>query len=141
MSRIYVIGSLRQPTPAATAARLRAVGHYVFDDWLAAGPEADDKWREYEMARGRSYIEALQGHAATHVFNHDKKHLDDAEIAVLALPAGKSGHLELGYMIGQGKKAYILLDGEYDRWDVMYRFATGVCANIDELIEAIGVAT
>ena len=138
MSKVYVIGSLRNEALTAISSAIRAAGHYVFDDWFAAGPHADDAWRAYEIARGHSYREALNGHAANHVFAYDKSHLDDAEVVVLALPAGKSGHLELGYAIGAGKRAYILLDKDYDRWDVMYRFANGVCDSLDELVSLIG---
>jgi len=59
-------------------------------------------------------------------------------VGVLVLPAGKSGHLELGYMIGQGKPGYILLDGEPERFDVMYNFATGVFTNLSDLLKVIG---
>ena len=77
------------------------------------------------MERGRSYLEALDdGHHAEHVWQYDRKHLDLADVGVLVLPAGKSGHLELGYLIGQGKPGYILLESDDPtRWDVMYKFA------------------
>jgi hypothetical protein len=54
----------------------------------------------------------------------------------LILPAGKSGHLELGYMIGKGKLGYILLE-DPDRWDVMYQFSSGVFYELDELIQEL----
>lgn len=138
MSSIYLIGSLRNPKIPALGNKLRALGHEAFDDWHAAGPEADDKWKEYETARGRTYQEALRGHAASHVFNFDREHLDRCDAAVLVLPAGRSGHLELGYMAGAGKKTYVLFDADYDRWDVMYQFATDVFFNEEELIKALG---
>ena len=59
----------------------------------------------------------------------------------MVMPAGKSGHLELGYMLGQGKKGYILFDKEPDRWDVMYQFATGVFFNKEELINELITVT
>jgi hypothetical protein len=99
---IYLIGSLRNPDVPKVAASLRAAGIEVFDDWYAAGYEADDMWKEYEQERGRGYLEALEGHAANHVFSFDKCHLDRADAGVLVAPAGKSGHLELGYLIGRG---------------------------------------
>src|SRR5690606_11273603 len=136
--KIYLIGSLRNEQVPLTANKLREAGYEVFDDWFAAGPEADDYWKEYEIRRGRSYREALSGHAARHVFNFDRHHLDDCDAAVLLLPAGKSGHLELGYVIGKGKPGYILLEeGAYPRWDVMYGFATGVFESVEELVVAI----
>lgn len=142
MSKIYLIGSLRNPKIIEVANKLREAGHEVFDDWYAAGPEADDYWQKYEMARGHNYKEGLMGYAANHVFSFDKYHLDNNDMAVLVLPAGKSGHLELGYMIGKGKAGYILFDDQMpDRWDVMYLFASGVFFDIDSLIEELKVNT
>ena len=132
---IYIIGSLRNDRIPLVAHRLRTDGHSVFDDWFAAGPEADDYWQKYETQRGRSYTEALSGAAAKNVFAFDKRHLDEADAAVLVLPAGKSGHLELGYMAGKGKQTYVLFDGQPDRWDVMYQFATAVYTDLEELAD------
>lgn len=134
---IYLIGSLRNPAIPSIADQLRFTGHEVFDDWHAAGPEADDYWRDYEIQRGHSFIQALDGYAAGHVFEFDKYHLNRADVAVLVLPAGKSGHLELGYAIGLGKPGYILLDNNPERYDVMYRFATKVVPSIEELIQCL----
>lgn len=137
MSRIYLIGSLRNPAiPDFGVALRKLTGHEVFDDWFAGGPVADDAWRDYEKARGRTYVESLRGYAAAHVFDFDRKHLERADAAVLVLPCGKSGHLELGWMLGQGKPGYVLLD-DPDRWDVMYKFATGVFDNLDCLVDEL----
>ena len=130
----YLVGSLRNPMIPTIAQRLRDVGVDVFDDWYAAGPEADDIWRKYEEQRGRSYAQALEeGWHTSHVFQYDKYHLDRCESGVLVLPCGRSGHLELGYLLGQGKPGYILLD-DPDRWDVLYRFTTRVVTSIPDLV-------
>jgi len=135
---LYVVGSLRNPNIPKVAQEIRDKTNVeVFDDWYAAGPEADDYWRTYELDRGRTYEEALVGRAATNTFRYDKSNLDRCDACVLVLPAGKSGHLELGYFIGCGKPGYILLDAEYDRWDVMYRFATKVVRTTDQLISEL----
>ena len=131
---IYLIGSLRNPECPKIAHKLRTEGHEVFDDWYAAGPEADDYWQRYEKERDHSFIEALDGYAARHVYEFDLHHLNRADKGVLVLPAGKSGHLEFGYLSGQGKPCYILLDKEPERFDVMYRFATKVVSSVDELL-------
>ena len=130
--KIYIIGSLKNGEVRAVANKLRALGYEVFDDWQAAHPDADDNWRDYEKNRGRTYKEALVGHAARQVYEFDKRHLDDSDVAILLLPAGRSGHLELGYFVGQGKPGYILLDNP-DRWDVMYQFAHGVFESFEDL--------
>ena len=134
---LYLIGSLRNPAVPKIASELRAGGYDVFDDWFAAGPEADDYWQAYEQGRGHTLAQALDGYAAGNVFRFDKTHLDRAEAGVLVMPAGKSGHLELGYLVGQGKPTYVLMPGEPDRWDVMYRFTRGVYTSLDELLSAL----
>lgn len=124
--KIYLIGSLRNPQVTSLAIEIRKLGFDVFDDWFAAGPEADDYWQKYEIDRGNRFDDGLKGYAAGHVYNFDKHHLDTAEVGILFLPAGKSGHLELGYLIGQGKPGFIFMDGLPERWDLMYKFATEV---------------
>ena len=135
---VYLIGSLRNPIVPKLGVALRELGYDVFDDWFGAGKEADDEWQRYEQVRGRTYPQALAGHAAEHIFHFDKKHLDRCDTGVLVLPAGKSGHLELGYMIGQQKRSFILYHEEPERWDLMYKFADMVCFGEDALLEAIG---
>ena len=130
---IYLIGSLRNPEIPKIGSALRLEGFDVFDDWYAAGERADDSWKEYEISRGHNYREALSGYAADHVFDFDKHHLDRCDIAILVCPAGKSGHIELGYMCGQGKRTIVLIDSP-DRWDVMYKFASEVCFSYEELL-------
>lgn len=134
MKQVYIIGSLRNPTVPHVAEDLRNVGFNVFDDWYAAGPEADDKWRDYEKQRGRTYTEALKGKAAQNVFAFDLTNLHTSDAVVLVAPAGKSGHLELGYMLGRGKPGFVYFPEEPERWDVMYQFANAVHFNFDELI-------
>lgn len=130
---VYLIGSLRNPAVPELGRYLRDAGFDVFDDWYAAGEKADDAWQAYEQARGRDYATALQGYAANHVWSYDKQHLDRCDAAVLLTPAGKSGHLELGYMIGSGKPGFVLLGDNPARWDVMLRFASGVYTDRAEL--------
>lgn len=133
---IYLIGSLRNPEVPKVAQWLRSKGFEVFDDWYAAGPDADDLWRDYEQARGHTYIQALEGYHAEHTWSYDKYHLDKCQAGVLVMPAGKSAHLELGYLIGQGKPGYIVLDGEPERWDVMARFAD-VVPDLETLVKRL----
>ena len=136
MKSIYLIGSLRNPAIPALGNLLREQGFDVFDDWYAAGPGADDCWKDYSEARGQSYAAALEGYAAQHVFSFDRKHLDRCDAAVLVYPAGRSCGIEFGYMIGQGKPGWVLLDAP-DRWDVMVKFATGWSFSPDELVHSM----
>lgn len=136
---IYVIGSLRNEAIPEVAKAIRSAVPevVVFDDWFSAGPRADDHWKDYEVHRGRTFIEALAGAAARNVFRFDKTNLDRCDAAVLVLPAGKSGHLELGYAAGCGKTTFILNPEDAERWDVMYNFATKVVPSVAALIATL----
>lgn len=138
MQSLYIIGSLRNRDGVTQVAQAIRREHNIeaFDDWLAPGPEADDYWKEYEMAKDHSYKQGLNGWAAKHVFEFDQRHLDRCDGGVLILPAGKSCHLEAGY-IAKTKPLFILLD-DPERWDVMYLFAKYICFNEQELLDAIG---
>ena len=137
MTSIYLIGSLRNPEIPYIANRLRAAGFDVFDDWWSPGRETDEEWQKHERIRGRSYKEALNGYHAQDVFAFDKRHLDRCDAAILVMPAGRSGHLELGYVIGAGKPGYILFDEEPERYDVMYAFATDTFFGVDEMVATL----
>ena len=122
---LYLIGSLKNERIPILAQRIRKDNPdlEVFDDWYSAGPDADDCWKAHQRSKGLSYREALEGPAARNVFSFDKTHLDRSSHALLVLPAGKSGHMEIMYAAyGVGAKTAILLDPEDVRWDVMYQF-------------------
>lgn len=137
MKSIYLIGALRNPKIVEIANAVEKAGFEAFADWFTPGPDADDFFRDYSKARGRNYKEALQSPAARHVFEFDKFHLDRCDIAVMVMPCGKSGHLELGYVRGMGKPGYILFDQEPERYDIMTQFATDIFFHVDELIQAL----
>ena len=131
---IYLLGALKNREIMALGERLRAEGFDVFDEWLSPGPDADAFLLEYAKFRNLTYKEALNTYAAKQVFEFDKSHIDRCDIGIMVMPCGKSGHLELGYMIGCGKPGYILFDQEPDRMDVMYQFATDIFFDVEELI-------
>ena len=137
--KMYLIGSLRNKELPSLANELREDFPEInfFDGWYAAGYEADDKWQEYEQEKGLSYVEALDGDPAHHVWSYDHHHLETSQGAVLVLPTGKSGHLEFGFMVGRGKSTIIHLPAEPERWDVMYRYADFVTTSYEQLAAAM----
>ena len=136
---IYIIGSLRNKNVPIIANKLRQIlpGVEVFDSWYAPGPHADDYLRDYCKGKGFNYKQTLHDWAATHIFAFDKKHITRATDVVLVMPAGKSGHLEFGWSLGQGKRGYVLFDAEPKRVDIMYQFATDVFFDYQELATAL----
>lgn len=134
---IYIIGSLRNPEIPKFANELQALGFEAFADWTAPGPQADDFLRDYSKERGLDYKQTLRSYAAKHIYEFDKAHIDRCDLAVMLMPAGKSGHMELGYVIGQNKLGYILFDQIPERIDVMYQFATDIFFSKQELFEEL----
>ena len=136
---IYVIGSLRSAKVPVIANKLRQANPdwEVFDSWYAPGRRADDYLRDYCKGKGLSYKETLQDWAATHIFAFDHKHILRATDVVMIMPAGKSGHLELGYALGKKKRGYILFDQTPKRVDIMYQFATDIFFNFEELVQEL----
>lgn len=135
ISSIYLIGSLKNREILEVTKSLKSIGLDVFSDWLTPGPEADDYLRDYYRELGLSYSEIMETYAAKHIFDFDRHHLDRCDAAIMVMPAGKSGHLELGYVIGKGKPGFILFDKEPERVDIMHQFATKIFMNQEEMIE------
>lgn len=137
MPSIYLIGSLQNiPKIIEIGNSLRKMGWDPHDEWVAGGPECDVKWREYEQARGRPFVEAIRGRHARMVFETDSTNILRCDVAAMILPAGKSGHLELGWAAGKRKPTYIVLDDDPSHYDVMYGFST-VLPNVDALYEEL----
>jgi len=137
MKSIYLIGSLRNKNIPKIANEIAAQGFEVFSDWFAPGPAADSYWKKHAIARGQNYAEALKGWAGKHVFEFDRFHIDRCDMAIMVMKAGKSAHLELGYILGKGKKGFILFESEPARWDVMYQFASGIFFSKKDLFKQL----
>lgn len=135
--KLYLIGSLRNPNIPKLERKLTKLGFDVFASWYAAGPKADDYWKKFEQGRGLTFKQALRDFAANNVFNFDFKHLKAAKVVVLALPAGKSGHMEFLWALSKGKKGFILIH-DPKRWDVMYLLAVKVAKSFDVICENFG---
>lgn len=141
MRKLYLVGSLRNPAVPLLASQIRKMCPevVVFDDWFAAGPEADDCWKAYEQGRygtdSKAYVQGLKGEAAEHVFQFDKKHLDTSSHVLLVLPAGKSGHMEIMYAAYhvKARTAILLEEGVDPRWDVMYKFIPDILTSVTEV--------
>jgi hypothetical protein len=69
-----------------------------------------------------------------HAFDFDREHMMMSDTGILVLPAGKSGHMELGWMIGKAKRGIIYMEQEPEEWDLMYRFAELVIGPVNDLL-------
>ena len=138
---IYLIGSLKNENIPVLANKLRkefGPDVDVFDSWYYPSPDADEWLHKCCKERGLSYKETLQDWGAQHVFEFDKSHLNRATDVVLVMPAGKSGHLELGYSKGLSKRGFVYFEnGSPEKVDIMYLFADDLFFSYDELVAGL----
>ena len=143
--KLYIIGSLRNEyiPELDKAIRKECPNIDPFCEWYGAGKTADDSFKEYHKGIGRTYREALRSASGRHIFNFDKYHLDNSDGAILVFPAGKSCHLEAGYMVGTGKPVYALFpEGEPDdRFELMMQFLTEIFYSERELLDYLNKPT
>jgi len=103
-----------------------STGRYVFD------------WRE--IVKNKDLLDAkifLEDPRSLKAFREDKKWLDWCDCLILILPAGKSSHLEAGYIKGQGKMLIIYAPQTFEsgKFDVMYGFADLLTDDYLEVID------
>lgn len=126
MANVYVVGSLRKKETRQLAAYLRDLGHDVFDEWHAAGPRADDEWRDYFKERGMRFSQALRSAFVEHIVAFDKKWIDWSDAVVVIGPAGVSATIELHYAANAGKQPILYLEQDPERWDAMLLLVPGL---------------
>lgn len=134
--KIYLAGRLRDPTLPELAQSLRKAGYIVFDDWHAAHPDADDVWRDYEIARGRTYADAMEDSAFREcVRDFDLGHLRQSDVLVIVGALSTSTAIEMGYANGTGISVIWLLPSDPTRWDFMPHAA--IVRNELELLQTL----
>ncbi len=139
---IYVASSWRNKRQPEVVEYLRAAGNEVYDfrnpsednDGFAWS-DIDPDWEKWDVVQ---YRKALNDPIASEGYGYDKRALDKATLGVLVLPCGRSAHLEAGYMVGQGKRVFILLEEVsfvgVESIELMYKLAHGIGTKISEAI-------
>ena len=114
--RIYMASSWRNEYQPEVVERLSGARHLVYDfkarheyfHWR----DIDADWEAWD---GQALIEALDHCLPRRSFQLDFETMEWADVFVLALPCGRSAHLEAGWAIGQGKPTAILMWGGHLR--------------------------
>ncbi len=143
--KIYVASSWRNQVQPGLVARLREKGHDVYDfkNPNGAGPntgfgwqQIDPNWRTWTREQYRT---ALTHAIAQKGFESDERGMIRADACVLCMPAGRSAHVEWGWMVGRGQLGYVLLSEDGFDPDLMYLLTplTRICVNEEELFARI----
>ncbi len=143
--RIYLASSWRNPHQPALVARLREAGHEVYDFRNPAPGQKGFAWRDCGGQAASdgpgsgattipAYLEALQSDRAAEGYALDKAALDWCDTCIVALPCGRSAHLEVGYAAGAGKDTYVLLHEDKFEPELMYLLNTDIATDIEQII-------
>jgi hypothetical protein len=137
VAKIYVASSWRNPYQPGVVGLLRDAGHDVYDfrnprpgEQGFAWSEIDPDWQEWDARRFRW---ALDNPIAQAGFKSDFEALEWCDTCILALPCGRSAHLELGWAVGAGKRTAILLDDKNEP-ELMYRMVDKLALTVAELV-------
>lgn len=145
MARIYLASSWRNIQQPDLVAALRLYGHEVYDFRNPAPGNAgfkwsaiDPNWMNWSPLRFRA---ALQHPIAEAGWKLDQAAMEWADTCVLALPCGRSAHLEAGWMAGQGKRVVVYI-GQFHEPELMYKSLGGpICISLPELRVALAAET
>jgi hypothetical protein len=140
---IYVASSWRNRLQIGVVTALRSLGYECYDfrnplpgetgfSWKSIDPE----WMHWTVADWR---QALKTPIAQSGFALDKGGMSRADVCVLVLPAGRSAHLEAGFMAGQGKPVYTLAlePVEPELMALLGGPAENICCTMEELFERV----
>lgn len=137
--KIYVASSWRNNAQPDVVAALRIAGHNVYDfknppnrsgfSWS----QIDPGWQGWKP---EEYIKLLSDPIAENGFTSDWNAMVDADACVLVMPCGRSAHIEAGYFVGAGKPLIILL-GENQEPELMYKMATSICVTTVEVVSQL----
>lgn len=143
--KLYVASSWRNTKHPEVVRRLHEEGHDVYDFrnpapgnngfcWSQCDPHPPSEWSIEDYRR------VLQSKRAQEGFGLDMAALETCDACVLVLPCGRSAHLELGWAVGAGKRAFVLCES-VDEPELMYLMCPGgtsaLCSTVDDLVTTL----
>lgn len=140
MRRIYLASSWRNEEQPHLVTMLRNNGHQVYDfrnPPSKAGFQWKDMDKDWQSWTAEKYVELLEGTPdASFGFIADYRAMQWADTCVLALPCGRSAHLEAGYFNGANKRLLIYMP-KLEEPELMYLMANKICLNRHELLDEL----
>ncbi len=137
MTKIYIATSWKNPHYQYLRNSLIVRGYEVYDfkdpKYEMYWGDIDPNWESWTISEFR---ESLATSTADDSFQADMNGLREADVVVLLLPSNRSAHSEAGWHRGRGRPVYIL-SYEPIKPELMYKMYTGICQNLQELLEAL----
>lgn len=140
--RVYLASSWRNPLQPGLVRLLREAGHQVYDFRNPPGGKGFS-WDQVcleayaEAMTPEEYFKGIAHPRSREGFKADFDAMRWADTFVLALPCGRSAHLEAGWAIGNGVQTAILLQPDDDGMvvpELMYLLAHKITADRGELL-------
>lgn len=137
MSKIYLASSWRNERYPDVVRALRDTGHEVYDFRNPGPGERGFGWREvdpnWQQWTPEQYREALNHPIAQRGLRNDFDAMQWSDTIVAVQPFGRSTALELGWGIGSGRSAAVLLAPAQEP-ELMQGLAHRLCLDVDELL-------
>lgn len=133
---IYVASSWRNNKQQEVVVALDKAGHNAYDFRNA---ETAFSWTEIDNTYPWTIDvcqKAVNHPIAIAGFSNDMEALDNADLCVIVLPAGRSAHWELGYAAGRKIPVVAYFAGEIEP-EIIYRECEAMFDDLDEMIEWI----
>ena len=136
--RVYVASSWRNDFQPTVVRALRDAGHEVYDFRNDDGRGADFHWRDIDPSWQQwspdEAKSALEHPVAQHAFSVDMGSLEWCEALVYVQSCGVSASLELGWAVGAGRKAIVLMrDGDPE---LMLKMAV-IVTTLEDVVSAL----
>lgn len=137
--KVYVASSWRNTLQPDVVAHLRAEGFDVYDFKNDDGRGEDFHWRDidpkWETWSARETQAALEHPLCVGAFAADMQHLTDCDALVYVQPCGVSASLELGWAVGKGIPAVVLLADDACEPELMLKMATSATSLAEVVAE------
>lgn len=139
---VYVASSWRCSRQPEVIRALRAAGVEAYD-FRNPPSRAGFAWEKVmpsyvagsERVEVDEYLKAIEQPMALAGFASDFEAMQAATHGLLVLPCNRSAHLELGWFVGQGRPAAILLDGPAVVPELMYRMVDLVTPSLSAAVD------
>ena len=149
MARIYVASSWKNGNQPLLVDTLRRCGHEVYDFRNPNGRHDRNVWDSVTsrqcindsyhqgLLMAEQFASMLEDEEAIARFEEHRQAMLVADTCILLLPAGRSAHIEAGFMCGLGKHVYVLQAGGHIKPELMYRLTDGYLYQENRLLEAL----
>lgn len=109
--RAYLASSVKNPAIERVMEEVGNLGVDYLDWYHDEDPTAWERWFKniegWEWWSTAEHVQFMAHEQMRHIADCDYAEMDRCDVGVLVLPSGNSSHMEIGYMIGQGKPCAI----------------------------------